>query len=413
MDKIIAFLMSLIMSICTFLGIPMDKIYSKRTLDNDMLNKNITERINTDIAEGKLTGAEAIVNRSGEEVFHKAFGKKSVDGDALAVNSLFRIASMTKPVTAAAVLLEAEKGHIDLNADVSDYLDGFKNMSVGEYKDGKVVVTAKAKNSIKVYQLLSHSSGMASGEMESYYFNQFALIRPDYDISDVTECLSTLPLAYDPGTAQAYSTIAFDVAARIVEITSGQDFETYVRENIFDKLGMNDTAFHLSEEQWSRMTAMHNCTPDGRPTDEPTSATSVFGNFPSSYIVAGGGLASTAADYSKFAEMLLNNGKAADGTVVMQESSVELMRTPWVSKDIMGGSTRWGLGVIVYTDNKGRLPKGSFGWSGAYGTHFFVDPADNLTAIYMKNSAYEGGAGCRTANNFEIDIMNAFNWNKR
>lgn len=409
MQKIIAFFMSILMSIFSFLGVNMDKLYEKRKLDPEKLLAAMDARVGQDLAEEKLTGIEVLVKCSGETVLRKTYGKKNAGGEAMPEDAVYRIASMTKPITAAALVLEAERGHVDLNADVSVYLDGFKDMSVGEWKDGKITVTGKAKNSMKVYQLVSHSSGLASGEMESQYLADMQAADPDFTITELTEYLSRMPLLYDPGTAQAYSTVAFDVAARIVELTSGMSFAEYVKVNIFDKLGMTDTTFSPSAEQWDRVVGMHARTEDGKAYDLPMTPGSVFGSFPPSFIIAGGGLVSTASDYSKFAEMLLNKGKAADGTQVLSEESVEKMSSPWGSDKNMGDA-RWGLGVIVYINDNGRLPKGSFGWSGAYGTHFFIDPADHLTAVYMKNSSYEGGAGCRTANNFEEDIMDSFVW---
>ena len=154
------------------------------------------------------------------------------------------------------------------------------------------------------------------------------------------------------------------------------------------------------------MVGIHNFA-DGKAFNEKTVPGCVFGNFPATYHVAGAALASMAADYVKFAQMLLNGGKADNGTVVLSEKTLKLMSTP-VLDDKRSDNTLWGLGVRVIVKPGNTLPVGCFGWSGAYGTHFWIDPVNKVAAVYMKNSAYDGGAGNQSANEFEKDIMNSF-----
>ena len=380
-----------------------DGLYSKE-LDTDKLQKNIDKRVNKDLKQEKISGCEILVNQNGQRVFDKTFGKSFVGGEDMQKNQVYRIASMTKPVTAVAMLIEYERGHLDIYADVSDYLDGFEDMYVGKMVDGKPVADHKAKNSVKVYQLVSHTSGIASGEVGEYVFNHAYASGATLD--NTVSKMSTGLLSFDPGTAQEYSTGAFDVCAKIIEVVSGMTFQEYIKVNIFDKLGMTDTTFKPNDEQWSRMVGVFGRTEDGKGFNEKTNPGCVFGGFSVDYPLAGGGLASTPEDYMKFAEMLLNFGKAADGTQILSEETVELMRTPVVGDDIMPGFQKWGLGVRVITEDS-VLPVGTFGWSGAYGTHFWVDPANQITAVYMKNASYEGGAGARTANNLEEDVYDA------
>lgn len=376
-----------------------------RGLNADKLSKAIKKTAEKNLDEGKIGCADIIVNQNGERIYEGLFGTKTVGGEALEKDSIFRMASMTKPVTAVALLIEAERGSIDLYADVSDYLDGFDNMYIGKMVDGKVVADHKAQNSVKVYQLVSHTSGIGSGVVGEAVYGG---IKPaDRTVKAVAEYLADKPLDFDPGTSQGYSTAAFDVAARIIEIRSGLPFDEYLKVNIFDKLGMKDTFFTTdSEEQWSRLVGIHGRDENGAPFNEAYKPNTVFANFPAAYFCAGGGLASTAEDYMKFAEMLLNEGKAPDGTRILSAESVKLMRTPVVSDEIMPGNQKWGLGVRVITGDY-SLPVGSFGWSGMYGTHFWVDPENRITAVYMKNSTYDGGAGCKTSVEFENDVMNS------
>ena len=131
----------------------------------------------------------------------------------------------------------------------------------------------------------------------------------------------------------------------------------------------------------------------------------MFGNFPVTYHAAGAGLVSTASDYMKFADMLLNKGVCPGGTRLVSEKNFALFYTPVTDEKVMPGDVRWGLGVRVITGYGNTLPKGSYGWSGAYGTHFWIDPVNRIAAVYMKNSVFDGGAGSSTAEEFEKDVM--------
>lgn len=413
-DRIIAFFVGTIMFFVNLFGIN----YGARELNIDRLEKFINASQAARLESGKLSGAHLIVNQGGKTVFNEVYGMKSIQGSVkMQGNEVYRIASMTKPVTALALLIEYEKGNIDIYADVADYLPEYKNMSVAvTEKDGdgyRIKSTVKANNSIKVYQLVSHTSGIASGNIEQ-------LVYKNFDLSTATcktasEYFATQPLSFEPGTKQEYSTGAFDVAARIIELKSGLEFSEYLKVNIFDKLGMTDTTFEPGTEQWARMVSVHGRDNDGKAVDVPASPGCVFGNYPVTYHAAGAALASTANDYIKFAQMLLNGGKAADGTVVVGKEMIKLMSTPVpdvLKAGVMEGNEKWGLGVRVIMGNRGNLPKGSFGWSGAYGSHFWVDPANEITAVYMKNSAYDGGAGNQTANEFEKDVVAALSLKK-
>lgn len=377
-----------------------------KDLDTDKLNKKIVKTVKKDISDGKVGGAELLVNQYNERVFDGVFGDKIVGKETLEKNTVYRLASMTKPVTAVAMLIEYERGNLDIYADVSDYLDGYKNMYVGKLdENGKVVPDYPAKNSVKVYQCVSHISGVGSGVVGDAIYN--ALPSEERTVQGVAKYLSDKPLDFDPGTSQAYNTPSYDIVAAIIENISGLSFEEYLKVNIFDKLGMKDTTFAPSEEQFNRMIGLHNRTADGKGVFAESVPGCVMANFPTTYHCAGGGLASTAEDYSKFAEMLLNEGVGENGVRILSAESVKLMRTAVVDDTIMPGFQKWGLGVRVITDNTNTLSEGCFGWSGMYGSHFWVDPTNKITAVYMKNSLYDGGAGSKTSVQFEKDVMNS------
>ena len=203
--------------------------------------------------------------------------------------------------------------------------------------------------------------------------------------------------------------MAFDIGARIVEKVSGQDFAAYVKKNITDVIGMKDTTFNPTADQWQRVVKMHVLNASGKAAEEADYA-HIYGTNPLTYYCGGAGLMSTAEDYSLFAETLLFGGIAPNGNQVIGEKCLKEMSTPYCPIGFMDEGTQktgvtWGLGVRVFTNDNGKLPKGTFGWSGAYGTHFFVDPVNKITAVYMKNSRSNVGAGAATAENFENDVM--------
>ena len=408
--KVLIFINSLIMFINSFLGVfCMPKGY---TINAKKAEAAITASAEKRIQDGTLTGAHAIVVQNGKELINRTFGFYEVGGRELDGSAVYRIASMTKPITAIALLIEHDRGHLSIYDELTKYMPEFGEMYVSEKdKDGNPVRDenglmkkgAKAENEIKLYQLVSHVSGVGDVSIDE-------IGKEKCTCRTAAEWLATQPLVFEPGSMQQYSTGAFDVAARVIEITSGMEFSEYIKVNIFDKLGMKDTTFEPDEEQWARMVGIHNFA-DGRMFTENGAPGCVFGNFPVTYHAAGAGLASTADDYLKFALMLLNGGKAEDGTVILSEESLRLMSTP-VADDKRTGDNRWGLGVRVIVKPGNTLPVGCFGWSGAYGTHFWVDPVNKTVAVYMKNSAYDGGAGNQSANEFEKDIMKSFKLKK-
>ena len=229
-----------------------------------------------------------------------------------------------------------------------------------------------ARNTILVYHLLSHTSGIGSDTMRNLL--KLSCGSP----KATTEYYASQPIAFDPYSTQSYSTsAAFDVAARILELVTGESFGPYVIEHICKPLGLTDTTFEPSKEQFARIVTMFDRDTDGKGYDKTVKDPEcVFSDVPVTAWIAGAGLLTSAEDYSKFAEMLLNLSLGTNGTRILSEKSVLEMQTPHVPESIMGGPFRWGLGVRVITraDYPNKLPIGAWGWGGAYGTDFWVDP---------------------------------------
>ncbi len=381
-----------------------------RKIDVDKLQKALTERNLNDIANKVIFCSQVIVNQDGKRVYSAEYGTNGTDGEKLKSDATFRIASMTKPITVLAVLQQVEKGNIDLNAPLSEYIDGYKNLPIGKNVNGKFEIVGESKTPIKLYHLFSHTSGVETGDV----INEFTAKMTEKEkanLKSVVEYYADKPLYFETGTAQCYSPhVAFDIGARIVEKVSGKDYATYVKENIFDPIGMKDTTFTPTAEQWDRLVKLHELDNDGNMKATVSDRKHIYGDNPLTYYCGGAGLMSTAEDYSLFSETLLFGGVSKNGKRIIGEKYLKEMSTPYCPIEFMDIGTQktgvtWGLGVRVFTNNDGKLPKGTFGWSGAYGTHFWVDPVNRITAIYMKNSCSNGGAGSITGENYENDVM--------
>ena len=262
--------------------------------------------------------------------------------DELPMNTIFRIASMTKPVTAAAVLIEASRGRLGLWDLVSDYLDGFRNLSIGKTEDGKIIITGQQKTPIRIYHLLTHTSGIGSGDIGD--LRSMMTGEQKSSMKGSVSFHSTAPLGFDPFTAQAYATAAFDVAAAIIEKTSDMPFDEYLNKELFEPLGMTDTTFSPNESQFKRLIGLHDLK-DGESVCVPTLPGYVFADYPTSYTAAGAGLVSTLEDYKRFAAMLLHGGQG-----IIKSEYVEMMSSPQVPQLIMPGA-QGGAGVRVICDS--------------------------------------------------------------
>lgn len=379
---------------------------TKRKLNKERLERLLEDRVQADLADGRVGGCVLAVRQDGVLVTEKVFGERIPgEGVPMTADTVFRMASMTKPVTAVATLLQISRGKIGLDDPVSDYLPAYAHMHTGTLQNGEIVPGPEILHPVRVRHLLTHSSGIGSMELGDAVFAQ---MKPAdrRTLADAVSYYAAQPLAFVPGSAQAYSPVAaFDILAHLVELTADEPYDTFLARELFVPLGMRDTGFAPTEVQWARMAGMHNRTPDKRSVTLHEMDSFIFGDFPLTYFCGGAGLYSTLADYSRFAEMLLCDGKTPQGRSLLPAGWMQAMRTPQLSTAIMPGDQVWGLGVRVITgEGYRRLPTGAFGWSGAYGTHFWVDPVNRISAVYMKNSAYDGGSGALTAAHFEEDV---------
>lgn len=377
-----------------------------KKLDIKKLQNNIEYTLSQDIEDCTISGASVSIYNNGATVFEGCYGMADTDSkEPLTINNIFRMASMSKPITAVCIMLEMERGHLDINDNLSKFVPGFEKMYVGKIENDKLVKSHPATSQIKLFHLLTHTSGLLSADQVASKQS----VPPEESIT-LEKCInyySTHMLLSDsPFERALYSGLAgFDTLSRVVEITSGMNFNEYVQKNICEVLDMPDTTFTPTEEQWERTVAMHDRT-DGKNTISNLGKYT-FDGIHQTRFSGSCALVSTLRDYSHFAQMLLCEGNY-NGYQLLAPETVRLMRTPHVPNTVLGigpGET-WGLGMRVIKKDPYLCP-GTFGWSGAYGTHFFVDPTNNLYAVYLKNSRYDGGSGANTARAFEKDVMTA------
>ncbi len=359
----------------------------------------IETTIREDLASGLISCASATV-LCRDTVAYRGFFGNADENTPLNETHLFRMASMTKPVTAVCVLRQIENGKLSLNDPAEAYIPALSKLRVAETDGhGNLTGSHPASRPITVKDLLTHSSGLGSGAVFAQAGYEFA-----GTLGSMMDTWGASLLEFDPGAAFSYSgLVGFDVLAHLVELTSDMSYEEYAKTYLFEPLGMSDTGFTPTEDRWRRFVRMH-MTEDGRakPVDM---GRHVFANLPLTYHSGGAGLFSTQDDYTRFAGMLLGGGTFS-GVRILKEEKVRTMRTPHLPPMLPGtdATYSWGLSVRVITADNGSqapLTTGAYGWSGAYGTHFWCDPAHDLCVVYCSNMTTAGGSGALTARHIE------------
>src|SRR5688572_2602743 len=347
--------------------------------------REATELLNRYVAEQKIAGAVAAVARRGQIGYLEAVGVQDLQTRVpMTERSLFRIYSMTRPVTAVAVMMLHEEGRFALDDPVARFIPEFKNVVVSGAQDAPARPAAKA---ITVRDLLLHTSGLNARTSEIYRREQVRT--RTMTMSQFIANLVRVPLMEDPGTRYRYSE-GTTVLGRLVEIWSGTPFETFLEERIFRPLGMTDTMFWAATpEQRARLTTVYGPAQGGGLTPVETE-TLPFTERPT-LIEGAVGLLSTVPDYLRFSQMLLNKGEL-DGVRLLSANTVETMTVNGLSEDVQktrGGSMGWGLAnvqVLLNPTTDDPSSKGEYGWDGTAGTIFWVDPAREMVTVLMTQS---------------------------
>lgn len=344
------------------------------------------------IDDEMVAGTVTLVARRGKVVHFKAQGMKDVErGQEMTTDTIFRMASMTKPIASVALMMLYEEGWFQLDDPISDWLPEFSDMMIEvESADGTTRLEP-AQTSISFTHILTHTAGLMNsyrGDIARY--SEVSQVQGDEDLASWTERLATLPLRYEPGTRWEYSA-ATSVVGRLVEVISGQDLDTFMRERIFEPLQMPDTHFYLPEHKVGRFATLYGPNPDDgnrMMLTEVGDANSRYVAEPTTFFSGAGGLVSTAHDYIRFQQMMLNGGEL-DGVRLLGPKTVELIFANhtgdlplWLSGPGMG----FGLGYSVVLDRAVAHTsdtEGSVSWGGAFGTLFWIDPAEELVAIVL------------------------------
>src|SRR5688572_26691553 len=365
--------------------------------------KRLSEIFKAEIDKGTMPGAVLLVARRGKVAYFEALGVRDPQsGDAMRTDAIFRLASMTKPFVSVATMMLMEEGRLVLSDPVSRYLPEFKGLQVGVEQreaDGSVKFELEpVRREMMIQDLLRHTAGLTYGQfgpktLVKAAYDKAGLSSPELTAPEFITRLSKLPLAHQPGSTWDYS-VATDVLGRVVEVVSGQDLETFIRERISNPLGIRDAGFSVPPANHGRIAESFINKATGQRL-VPRVVT-----VPPQRFGGGGGMVSSAADYARFCQMLLNGGEL-DGMRLLSRQSVASMTSNHLPSSIrytphgtlLGASgplpemgQGWGLGFVVRTE-AGKNPwpgsVGSYYWNGATGTGFWVDPREQLIAVMM------------------------------
>ena len=341
------------------------------------------------VDRGKLAGVMTMIARRGKVVHFEKFGHKDIAADKpMEFDTIFRIYSMTKPITSVAIMMLYEEGRFQLNDPVSKFIPEFKDLKVfkNETEDG--IELAYTKREMTIRDLLTHTSGLTygwgDGPVDKMY-QQAKLFDPKDTLKDAVGRLSRIPLLHQPGTTWEYS-VSTDVLGYLVEVISGVSFDVFLEERIFKPLGMVDTGFSVPDEKVGRYAALYK--PDDQTGLEIVYTPPLATGQRTFFFSGGGGLVSTASDYIRFSQMLLNGGEL-EGVRILGRKTVELMTMNHLPPGLHPFNQQgagFGLGVRVITDVAETETVGSvgaFGLGGAASTVFWVDPEEELIGLLM------------------------------
>ena len=364
----------------------------------------LIQKVNDLVDNGQIPGAQTALLKNGKLVSFHTYGYSDIESKkVLADNSIFRIYSMTKPIVSIGLMMLYEKGVFELDDNVSKYIPQFNNLMV--YGSSK---HAKPKNSIKIIDLLRHSSGIGYGWSNNQYLNSmYSELWKSKNNEEFVDRVSKIPLFTNPNTEWRYG-VNTDICGYLIEVLSGQSLDQYLSESIFKPLGMNDTHFILPDFKINRFTSSYAFDESSKKLKRVDKYDS--GSYSNkSFFSGGGGLVSTTKDYIKFTLTLLKNENTSNVRLVkdetldlMTKNHIPHLNYPW------GKGVGFGLGFSIVINKKESELKdndGNFGWSGMAGTIFSVDPKEELILIFMTQRNHPWGDIHKTFNNFAYNSL--------
>jgi CubicO group peptidase (beta-lactamase class C family) len=362
----------------------------------------LTDYFKNEVATAKIPGAVVLIQQHGKPVYFETFGWRSaVSQTPMTRDAIFRLYSMSKPITSVAVMMLVDDGKIALTDPLSKYIPAFADVKVGVEKKGPidkpVLELEPLQRPITILDLLRHTSGITYGfygeSLVRKLYTTSGLFDGDFDNAQFAERLAKLPLAEQPETVWDYGH-STDVLGRVVEIVSGKSLYEFEKERLLDPLGMSDTGFSVPEAQRGRVAQF-------LPYDRFESRIAGLDDpiLPRRWQSGGAGMVGTTGDYARFAEMMLEDG-ALDGKRYLKSETVRLMTTDHIGPEtgiardyyyFPGADSGFGLGFAVRTKANPLLPAGEFRWDGVGGTFFFIDPRDDMFAIVMMQTPSQRG----------------------
>ena len=339
------------------------------------------------VDDGKIAGVVTMLARHGKIVHFDAYGHQDLENDvAMEKDTIFRIFSMTKPITGVALMMLYEQGKFQLSDAVEKYIPEFAGLKVAKEDgpDGMPVVEDQ-EHKMTIQELMSHTGGLTYGffsQSQTDTLYNKAGVLTSTNLKQMIDRLALIPLRQQPGSLWHYS-VSVDVQGYLVEVLSGKSFDVFLEENVFQPLGMKDTSFQVTAENASRLSRSYSPTKNG--LRSPTNDRDLL---PVTFFSGGGGLRSTAADYMKFAQMVANGGEL-NGVRIISSDSVDMMRTnklPGGIDDIlMFSGNQFGIDFAIVTDSEKNagMSVGSYWWFGVQGTWFWIDPVEDLVMVGM------------------------------
>jgi CubicO group peptidase (beta-lactamase class C family) len=366
----------------------------------------ISAYLKNEIETNKIPGAVMIIQRHGKIAYYEAFGvRDTATKSPMTADTIFRIYSMSKPVTTVAAMMLVEEGKLQLSDPVAKYIPAFGNVKVGVEKKGEdgnpALDLVAVRRPMTIQDLMRHTSGLTysffgEGLVKQAYLDA-NIFADDIDNAEFAERIAKLPLAYQPGSTWDYS-YSTDVLGRVIEVVSGKSLYEFEKERILDPLGMKDTSFYVTDK------ARHSLIAEPLPTDRTIGKGALISDprVVRKWQSGGGGMVSTIEDYARFTEMLLNGG-TLDGKRYLSPKTIAYMGSNHVGPTsgvvpgpyyLPGPGFGFGLGFAVRTDAGNAPLNGSVGemnWSGAGGTTFWIDPKENMAVILMAQTVTERG----------------------
>jgi CubicO group peptidase (beta-lactamase class C family) len=379
--------------------------------------QRLDDTINREIEAQRLAGAVMLIKRNGQDAMLKAYGKDDIEqNEAMRTDAIFRIASMSKAITTVAALMLYEEGRFMLNDPVGKFIPEYAHSVVavpppaGSPPDLKYI-TVPAKRGITIHDLMTHTAGLTYGDFSAIEDYKQAklygwyLVDHDETIGEAMKRLATLPLSAQPGEAFNYG-YGTDLLGYLVEVVSGQPLDRFIAERITQPLKMIDTGFYLPPEKASRLAVVYGLEA-GKLVRKEDSAKTDFIAGPRKLFSGGAGMYSTASDYGRFLQMLLNNGEL-DGVRLLSPRTVELMHVNHTEDLFKSDTKSFGLGFWI-NDHPGRsgelMGEGAYGWGSAYFPQYFVDPKEKIIGLLMTQLRPDGGSNLNQR--FKVSIYQA------